>query len=147
MQTVKIRQLTREDLNKPEFYELLSELSVAPKPDEFYLDNFFESLYDRRKTILVLEEDGVIVSTGSLFLEHKLIRNLGRVAHIEDIVTKHEYRNKGYGTLLINELVKIAKECDCYKVILDAAHHNTKFYEDCGFRQHEVCMRLDLNGN
>jgi hypothetical protein len=41
---------------------------------------------------------------------------------------------------LIEELVRVAKQQGCYKVILDCAESNVAFYEKCGLSRKEVQM-------
>lgn len=41
---------------------------------------------------------------------------------------------------LIDELVRVARQQGCYKVILDCAEHNIPFYEKCGLSRKEVQM-------
>lgn len=41
---------------------------------------------------------------------------------------------------LIEELIRLAQELGCYKVILDCAESNIGFYERCGLTRKEVQM-------
>lgn len=45
---------------------------------------------------------------------------------------------------MIEKLVDIAQEANCYKVILSCSKANVGFYEKCGFYPHEISMRLDI---
>ena len=48
-------------------------------------------------------------------------------------------------TTLLKHLIRIAKEkFRCYKIILDCAEKNEKFYEKCGFVKKEIQMALYL---
>src|SRR4029079_1269714 len=42
------------------------------------------------------------------------------------------------------ELIKIARENECYKVILDCNEKVMEFYEKMGFRKHAIMMRIDI---
>jgi hypothetical protein len=44
---------------------------------------------------------------------------------------------------LIDELVKVAQDQGCYKVILDCAENNVDFYGKCGLTRKEVQMVRD----
>lgn len=98
-----------------------------------------------KKTILVVKFENVIIGTGSVLIEEKLIHNMGRVSHIEDIVIDIEYRGLGLAKLLMIQLIKFSKKQDCYKIILDASDNIKGFYEKLGFKHHANSMRLDLN--
>lgn len=96
------------------------------------------------KHIFVAIQDDVVIGTGSIILEEKLIHNHGVVAHIEDVVVKKEYRGTNIGREIINRLVNFAKLMGAYKVILSCAEHNVSFYEKCGFYSNCITMRKDL---
>ena len=98
--------------------------------------------------IYVKKEGDKIIATGSLIIDYKFMHNLSCMAHIEDVVVDKEYRGKGYGKYVINELKDIArKEFKCYKVILDCHYNNIGFYEKCGFEQKQVQMSAYFEEN
>ena len=142
----KFRSIDPADYDKG-LIELLSELTTIDKNK--ISKRAFES-YVREQHVspsrdtLVLEKEGKIIATGTIYLEQKLIHNLGVVAHIEDIVVKKEFRGQDIGKALIDTLVNVAEECECYKVILDCNEKNVGFYEKCGFRKNGVEMRIDI---
>jgi glucosamine-phosphate N-acetyltransferase len=143
-----IRPLRQSDLTR-EYFTLLNQLSHYPLPSSDFafnneaLYNFGIYQHNSNHYILVALHKDVIIGTAALLVEYK-IRGL-RCAHIEDVVVDSSYRGHGTGKQLIEELVKIAKSCKCYKVILDCSDTNIKFYEGCGFRKYENCMRMNLN--
>lgn len=66
------------------------------------------------------------------------------IGMIEDIWVNENHRRKGIASDLTKSLIDIAKEYDCYKVILDCADHNVHLYETLGFKKWQNSMRLDL---
>jgi len=44
--------------------------------------------------------------------------------------------------MIINKLTEYAKEQECYKVILDCAEKNVKFYEKCGYESKGILMAI-----
>eukprot|EP00878_Enallax_costatus_P031181 GHUV01034075.1.p1 GENE.GHUV01034075.1~~GHUV01034075.1.p1 ORF type:complete len:134 (+),score=26.98 GHUV01034075.1:319-720(+) len=83
---------------------------------------------------------GKLVGTASLIVEKKFIHSCGKVGHIEDVVVDEAARGQKLGQRLIEELISIAKQQGCYKVILDCGEHNVPFYEKCGLTKKEVQM-------
>ena len=83
----------------------------------------------------VVEMDGKIVGTVTLLIETKLIHNMGKVAHVEDLVVDKNYRQHGLGKMLIQHAVACAKSNNCYKVILDCNDENVGFYQKCEFEK------------
>ena len=80
-------------------------------------------------------DDATILCSGTIIIEPKIIRKGKSAAHIEDIVVLKKYRNKGIAKELLENLEKIAKDNECYKIILDCQNHVQSFYEKSGFTQ------------
>ena len=53
-----------------------------------------------------------------------------------------KYRKKGYGSAIVRRLIGRAAELGCYKVLLDSAERNVKFYERLGLERKEVAMMI-----
>jgi glucosamine-phosphate N-acetyltransferase len=121
---------------------LLDQLSVHHVDLNKTSDLFDIYQQDYNHTILVLGVGGEIVATGAVLFEQKIRGNIA--AHIEDVVTSSSCRGKGFGRIVIDALVDLAVERKCYKVILDCSKKNISFYEKCGFKLVENCMRKDL---
>eukprot|EP00775_Hariotina_reticulata_P013371 gene13371-13498_t len=85
-------------------------------------------------------KQGKVVGTAALVVERKFVHACGKVGHIEDVVVDQAARGQKLGQKLIDELVKVAQEQGCYKVILDCAEHNVEFYGKCGLIRKEVQM-------
>ena len=97
-----------------------------------------------KKYLMIIKYEDNIVGTGSLLVEDKLIHDMGKVGHIEDVVVDQDYRNLGLAKMLMIKLIECAKDNNCYKVILDASDTVKGFYEKIGFNMHGTHMRLDL---
>jgi glucosamine-phosphate N-acetyltransferase len=143
-----IRELTKEDFSNG-FFETLSNLTeVGPISSNIDLAKGVLSIINNNKYCrIVIAEDKQnhqVVGTATLLIEQKFIHNGGKVGHIEDVVTRKGYEGKGIGKEILNELIKIAKENGCYKIILDCNEKIIKFYEKIGFRKHSTMMRLDI---
>lgn len=92
--------------------------------------------------MVIAELDGEIIGTATLHLQKKLIRNGGVAGLIEDVAVRNKYRGNNIGHKLIQELLKKAKNFDCYKVILSCFPERVAFYERNGFFQESILMRL-----
>lgn len=125
------------------FLELLSQLTIVDADKISYKD-FCNHLKKISSKIIVLQRlnDNKIIATGSLFIENKFIHNLGSVAHIEDVVVLDEYRLNGLGKKIITELVQMARDMNCYKIILDCSDENIEFYKKLGFIKKAHCMAI-----
>ena len=141
-ETFLIRPINRQDIDE-NYFRLLGQLTHVDleKMDEHQTTCFYNNLGQNHQ-LHVIEDcsTGSIVATGTIFVEQKLLRNYGRVGHIEDIVVGEEYRGYGLGKIMIEYLTKIGKELKCYKCILDCDDKNMVFYEKCGYVRKGVEM-------
>jgi glucosamine-phosphate N-acetyltransferase len=92
--------------------------------------------------IIVIEEAGELIACGTLLYETKLIHNISKVGHMEDVCIKKEHRGKQLGKQLIAYMVELAKEKGCYKVTLYCEDSNVEFYKKCNFKcvGHQLVM-------
>ena len=139
------RKIQIADCDK-NYFNLLNQLNNTIDNEhisKLFLENFISSLNENHQIIII--EDYItkeIIGTGTILIETKILHNMGKVAHIEDIVVDKNKRGLGLGFKIINYLVNIAKEKKCYKVILNCSEENVPFYEKCGFNQKSKQMSL-----
>lgn len=108
------------------------------------LRNFLLSCNQNHKYMYVIKYENMIIGTGSILIEHKIIHNMGKVAHIEDIVIDEFYRGNGLARQLLEVLIDIAKYNDCYKIILNCSNDMINFYEKMGFIRQSNGMRMNI---
>jgi len=126
---------------------VLGQLSDVGKPDKNNLMDLIHRYSDNhnnldKKDILVLRYEDQIIGTGSLLVEQKLTHNMGKVGHIEDVVVDQQYRGFGMARQLVERLICIAHDNNCYKVILDCSDDLIGFYGKMGFEKSANTMRL-----
>jgi GNAT superfamily N-acetyltransferase len=127
----------------------------------FSQDIEFEADYEKQKKglteilvnpgigeILVLTIDDNI--TGMVSLLYSISTALGgKVAILEDMIIDKDFRGKNYGTELINEAVRYAREKNVLRITLLTDYDNDKaikFYGKTGFvKSKMIPMRLILN--
>jgi glucosamine-phosphate N-acetyltransferase len=142
-----VKELNYED----DYYQyccLLKQLTTID-PEKISRESFLNHLYTIKSNpyhkIIIAKCDNKIVGTATVLIEPKIIHNLSKVAHIEDVVVDTEYRSKGIGKTLIKKVIDISREFGCYKVILDCSSKNIEFYEKMGFKKKECQMALYLD--
>ena len=142
----KVRKLEKKDIT-PEYFQLLQQLSIISIQD--YCDEkneqFFNTLNSNHQ-IYIIEDlaNHKIIGSGTIWMEPKLIRNYGKVAHLEDIVIDKKYRGMGLGKKLLEHLLEIAKNEGCYKCVLSCEPGLLTFYQNLGFIKYGKHLRLDF---
>ena len=78
----------------------------------------------------------------TLFVEQKIIHNGKCVGHIEDFVVLDDYRNLGIGSILLEHVIILSKQNNCYKCILDCSPIVETYYLKKGFENKGSYMGL-----
>ena len=103
---------------------------------------------DDNMYLLVLEENGTVVSSVQMAIIESLTHNVRPFAVIENVVTHFEHRNRGYASALLEEAAEIAKQKGCYKISLETGSNKEStlnFYRKNGFEidaKHACLKRL-----
>ncbi|RPD65489.1 acyl-CoA N-acyltransferase [Lentinus tigrinus ALCF2SS1-7] len=135
-----IRPLASTDYRRNHL-SVLSVLTVVTDPGESAWRAQFETLRATPRTyysiVIVDKASDRIVAVGTVFIEHKFLRGLGCVGHIEDIAVDKSQQGKKLGLRIIHALTGISENSGCYKTILNCSDSNIPFYEKCGFQKKE----------
>tara|TARA_B100000214_G_C23731526_1_gene519030 strand:- start:30 stop:482 length:453 start_codon:yes stop_codon:yes gene_type:complete len=141
--------IIHEPVTREKILNLLSQLTNInnqgglPISQEEY-NKFFSYLEPNTHIYVLINPENELVGMGTLVIESKLIHGGSKVAHIEDVVIDKIFRGKGYGKILMDNLIKKAQKFNCYKIILNCKEKNIGFYEKAGFQQNSATMSLYL---
>ncbi len=125
---------------KDQYLQILSYLShTEPMTNEFFYNKICE--INKIGTIIVCYiKPNVIIGTGTIIIEPKIIHGGRYVGHIEDVVIHPLYRNKKIASGIINKLITYGT--NCYKIILDCDESLKSFYEKNGFNHKNIQMSM-----
>ena len=146
-----IREATPEDAQalKVLYFDYLTKYPPTEEQDmETWKGILSEYNRDPYNYILVIEEDGQVVSSVQLGIIRSLTHNVRPFAVVENVVTHADYRQKGYASALLQKAAEIAKEHNCYKLSLETGSNREStlnFYRQNGFaidEKHSCLMRL-----
>ena len=137
---MQIRDLKVNDYHL-KYCELLQDAFQKSYKHIQYIDfkNFVNNLNDTH-LIKVIEENGEIVASGTLLIEPKILHQLKKVGHIEDIFVNTEYQGEGLGNKIVTYLIELSKQEKCYKCILNCDVTLIKFYQKCGLEPNSIQM-------
>ncbi len=100
--------------------------------DELMLSLSLNKIYENIRDFSVVLEDDEIVAVGAL---HILWDNL---AEVRSTAVKEGFHHKGYATILVEELIKEAKEFHLEKIFL--LTYQNKFFNKFGFYEIEKTL-------
>ncbi len=133
---MQIRKATKEDI--PQILGLIKELAEYEKAPNEVIVTEETLLRDGFSDLplfytLVGEANGDIVGMALYFYKYSTWK--GKVMHLEDLIVKQSERGKGYGKVLLNEIIEVAKSEDLKRIDWQVLDWNTpavKFYESIG---------------
>ena len=146
-----IREATAADANdlKNLYFDFLTQFPPKEEQDmKKWTDVIARFAKSEDKFLLVVEEDGRVVSSVQVAIIEGLTHNVRPFAVIENVVTHGEYRNRGFASALLERATEIAKEFNCYKVFLETGSNKEStlnFYRNNGFvidAKHSCLKRL-----
>lgn len=131
-----VREIAENELNELlNLYLYLHEKSVPEMT--VHLKNTWETIMkDENHHIIVNEVDNKIVSSCVCVIIPNLTRNIRPYAFIENVVTREDYRGKGYATECLKYAKEIAEKKNCYKMMLltgSKKDATLKFYSNAGY--------------
>lgn len=104
-------------------------------------DTFFKSLLNNPNDhILVVENNGDIISSCTCIIIPNLTHNQRPYAFIENVITDVNYRHLGYASQCLNYAYHIALKENCYKMMLmtgSKKESTLHFYEKNGYNRHD----------
>ncbi len=143
----KIKEISNEEFIKynESFYITLSALKESSTLSIKNSIELLEEINSQNGHIFVaIQEPYGIIGTAKLLIEQKFSNEGEKSGHLEDIVTRIGFRNKGVQKNLIMEIIKYSKINNCYKITLDCDSKLEEFYNKFGFKDSGNFMRKYL---
>jgi len=95
--------------------------SLRPHINEKNIMRYIEQMEKENYQVIYVEENGKAVAfSGFRYITHLFTE---KIIYIDDLGTIEEYQGKGYGSLLLDHIIQLAKEKGLYGVRLDSGHH------------------------
>lgn len=135
-----IREIKDTDFDS--LMELYMQLHDNPMPDKTpeIMELWKRILEDKDHHIIVAEEDGKIVSSCVCVIIPNLTHNQQPYAFVENVITDEKYRKRGLATECLNYAKKIARNENCYKMMLltgSKKEGTLDFYRQAGYNSED----------
>jgi glucosamine-phosphate N-acetyltransferase len=148
VKNIIIRPLSYIDYHNSYLELLQQSFTIIPSEISIQLFTDFIGNLGKNHQVFVIEKEtdtntkSIIIGSITVIIEQKLIRSMGKVAHIEDLITHELYRGQHIATHLIEHVKTYAKQNDCYKIILNCKAQLEQFYERNGFAKNGKEMAI-----
>ena len=150
---VTIREASRDDL--PRLVELMKSLVITTSNIESqgastlaeYEPVFDEILRAPRHWIYVAEVEGQVVGSADFLIVPNLSHRGTPWAVIENVIVEESMRRKGVAGELMNHLIDLARQNQCYKLSLSSNKRRSdahQFYKSLGFEQYGYTFRMSF---
>ncbi|MBX3710217.1 MAG: GNAT family N-acetyltransferase [Gammaproteobacteria bacterium] len=150
--TITYRKATRSDL--PDIIRLLADDQIGATREKYeeplspaYYAAFDAINADKNNVLIVAELDNKIVGTFQITFITYLTYQGGKRALIEEVRVDKSVRGKGFGKMMMEWAIKMAKENGCHLVQLTTNKKRTRaleFYKRLGFVASHEGMKLHL---
>ena len=151
MEQIKLRKAIKEDC--PQLLELIQELATyerAPNEVTVTIDHFIESGFGKDPVwwAIVAETANKVIGFALYYIRYSTWK--GQKMYLEDILVTNEWRGKGVGKLLFDNLVETAKEKKLKGIVWQVLEWNEpginfyKKYKEVKFDNEWVNCSLDI---
>ena len=125
-------------------FDVFLELRPHLTNKEVFVAQVMQQQKEGYEIIAAYEQEEVVACIGFRFLTTLA---WGKILYIDDLITKEKTRGKGYGKILLDHVIQIAREHLCQEVHLDtgyARHAAHKVYLKQGFdfKCHHLALKL-----
>jgi GNAT superfamily N-acetyltransferase len=137
--SIAYRQLEVSDYDN--YYKLINEFRETKFTQEQFSEFVGQLGFNHKIYVLTLNKE--IIATTTVIYEQKLIFNMCKFAHIEDVCVLKSYQKGGYGSKLLQHVIQEARKAGCWKLTLVCAEPTVKFYNRNGLEKRGVqCSML-----
>ncbi|SEG42992.1 GNAT family N-acetyltransferase [Paenibacillus sp. UNC499MF] len=134
-----IRLIRHDELDQLlELYRQLNTEDPVIPPSEELDRQWSDMFHDPGMKFVVAEDQGKLAAVCVLVIVRNLTRGGRPFGLIENVVTSENHRKKGYGSLILQKALDLARVADCYKVMLLTSSKEDatlRFYEKNGFEK------------
>jgi len=126
-QNIIIRRAISDDMLT--VYEQICELEEITLDLNTFKNIFFNNI-NQNNNLYYLAEDSAGLCLGFISCHvQELLHHVGKVAEIQELFVKHNYRNQGIGSLLVKHIESLLKEMGCVSYEVTAQNKRIRTHE------------------
>ena len=148
MKNICIEKATEKDIERiNELYVLITGQKSDPLEMKKTLKTF---IHNKDYYLLVIKKEGYVIGTGVGIVFRSLANNCSPYFVIDNVAIDSDYQHQGYGTMLFDELHKIAKKRNCCLSYLIAEADNKNaisFYTKLKYTDSVVGFQKQINSD
>jgi GNAT superfamily N-acetyltransferase len=157
MSSIHYRLATPEDVQQLIELRILMQVEVNGLTNNdvttAYLDkviDYFEEALgtDKYSSVIALEDEYIIAAAGVCFYQKppSITGGSGIVGYVTNVFTRKEYRGRGVGTQLMNELNELGRKKRIDKLHLGATADGAGIYKSVGYKEPRfVTLEMKFN--
>ncbi|AJQ94215.1 GNAT family N-acetyltransferase [Gynuella sunshinyii] len=140
-----IRSLKFSELNG--VLELIEQYDrpVSPRPSFLLQTQIYEQIKANGGEVIGAVDNGKVVATSTINICANLSWSGRPFGVIENVIVHTDYRRQGIGRRVLERAVLIARQKNCYKVMLMSGSTSPevkRFYEHAGFSQDKLGYQI-----
>jgi len=132
-----------------DYKELMGLYNLFVKSDRYSRydnDSFARVRQNPNNFVFVAEDEGKLVGFIS-FSIRDVIRYPKQIMELDEIFVLQDYREKGVGKILMDQMETIAKEKNCHRIFIESHYDHKgahKFYETLGYANYGYHFIKDM---
>lgn len=110
------------------------------------MENIVYKKIDAYGIKITVEEAGKEIGRAYLYIMFNSLHDTP-FGLMEDVFVEEEYRGRGFGKKLVENVIEKAKEEKCYKLLATSRHERLKvheLYKNLGFKERGLEFRMDF---
>jgi (aminoalkyl)phosphonate N-acetyltransferase len=142
---INLRKALSTDIDQ--VYDLVCQLEGCKMNRDRFLEIYTHNLTDERIHYWVIKHEKKVIGFVSLHMQD-LLHHTDKVAEVQELCVAENHRGKGFGKLLLDQVILEAKNQNCELIELSAnkkridAH---RFYEREGWERSHYKFTMKLN--
>jgi len=126
------------------------DISLCNEIENAYARKLAQELADGTCKAWVIEYKNIIISSGAVSVVSLVPTPddlSSNVAYLHSIYTEKEYRNRNFGSLIVQQAIQYSRDNGIRRIFLNSSEAGKPIYQKIGFRSSPETMRMFIKSN